>query len=175
MNKLIDTYIKLLINHSTQFNSTQLNSIRQCEKWNLGRENGEKKSIDFQICVVNTIYNTYTPTYTDILHITSNIWIAIQLRLMNYLIEDKSHWFLILLLFFWIVCVVSLYITCIVNSTLPSSRKRQRQRIKLSEFLWNISHSCVIIFILVNLQMTQFTNDSSISSCSSSDSTGIEV
>lgn len=39
-----------------------------------GGENEEKKkSIDFQICVANTIYNTYTPTYTDILHITSNI------------------------------------------------------------------------------------------------------
>ena len=41
-------------------------------------------------------------------------------------------------------------------------------------FVRNISHSCVIIFILINLQMTQFTNDSS-SSSSSSDVTGIEV
>lgn len=65
-----------------------------------GGENEEKKkSIDFQICVANTIYNTYTPTYTDILHIISNIWIAIQLRLIWIL-----NWRQISLISITVVC-----------------------------------------------------------------------
>ena len=65
-NKLIDIYIKLLINHSTQFNSTQLNSIRQCEKWNLGRERRKKNQLIFRFVLqIQFTTLTHLPTQTS--------------------------------------------------------------------------------------------------------------
>ena len=66
-NKLIDIYIKLLINHSTQFNSTQLNSIRQCEKWNLGERTKKKKNqLIFQFVLqIQFTTLTHLPTQTS--------------------------------------------------------------------------------------------------------------
>ena len=71
-NKLIDIYIKLLINHSTQLNSpqlnsTQLNSIRQCEKWNLGERTKKKKNqLIFQFVLqIQFTTLTHLPTQTS--------------------------------------------------------------------------------------------------------------